>query len=173
MTKAALSIAILVLSFALHAEAAQEPTRFSVALGPAYLKNVTAPVKYGADGVGGVAQFAYRIDYDWQVRADLLVVHHIGTATLTQTIDVSLNVVYLIDIGQFVPYLVFGFSWTTIARRGDSPIYDGALQFGLGLEWRINRRWSVAVEGKNMVLFRDFTSYPSYLVIGLQGRIHW
>ncbi|MCA9523596.1 MAG: outer membrane beta-barrel protein [Myxococcales bacterium] len=152
---------------------AAEMTRFSVGVAPVYAKNVTAPPSYGADGIGASVRFAYNLTPDWALRSDLLFVHHIGAANVVQTLDLSLNVLYTIDIGTFVPYLILGFSWSVVIPRGDAPIYDGALHFGLGLAWRINRRWSVALEGKNMVFFRDFTSYPSYLVLGLVGRVHW
>jgi hypothetical protein len=122
----------------------------------------------------------YGFTDSWALKATGSYAAHAATGSdpgLLNTGLLGLSVVYTIDILQVVPFFEGGVECFVIGGKGVGTESKFAVEFGLhagfGLDYLLNRYWSIGIEATYHIFFPDVKKLPAMVTAGFRFTRRW
>lgn len=171
-------LAVTIMLLALP-EASAIDRELTLGLGPGYT-DLPANGSRGQPGLGSGVYAEFRLSDWWGVTAGGYSSYQLSVAD-DELPGVAINsawlgVLYNIDVATYVPFVTLAataYFADPELSDADGHAADAGVKFGLGVDYRRHRHWSLGVEGNFHAFLTDVQNYPVYLTTLLRLNYHF
>jgi len=160
-------------------EVAAIENELTLGLGPGYA-DLPSQGATGQQGLGTGLYAEYRFSDWWGMTAGGYSSYQLSVAEDelpgVAIHSVWLGMLYNIDVTTYVPFFTLAataYFADPELEDADGNSVDAGIKFGLGVDYRRHRHWSVGIEGNFHAFVTDVQNYPVYLTTLLRLNYHF